>query len=71
MFVLMVAVVVLMSVMYVLPEPVKGQSPPAVSYASPSDGATFVDVIPGEGVNWTVNVTDSDGDLQRVRLLSN
>jgi len=70
-FVLMVAVVVLMSVMYVLPEPAKGQSPPAISYASPSDGATFVDVIPGEGVNWTVNVTDSDGDLQRVRLLSN
>jgi len=57
--------------MYVLPEPAKGQSPPAVSYASPSDGATFVDVVPGEGVNWTVNVTDSDGDLQRVRLLSN
>ena len=70
-FVLMVAVVVLMSVIYVLPEPAKGQSPPAISYASPSDGATFVDVVPGEGVNWTVNVTDSDGDLQRVRLLSN
>ena len=44
---------------------------PVVSYANPSNGATLVDVITGQGVNYTVNVTDSDGDLQQVILKDN
>jgi len=67
---LAITVVILTSIAYIFPQSARGATP-TISYASPSNGATFVDVIPGEGVNWTVNVTDSDGDLQRVRLLSN
>lgn len=43
---------------------------PSVSYASPDDGASFVDVYNGY-VNYTVNVSDGDGDLQEVELWSN
>ena len=64
---LVIAVVVLTSVVYILPEPVRGASP-TINYASPSDGAAFVDVWRGEGVNITVNVTDADNDLQQVVL---
>jgi len=46
---------------------VRGASP-SISYASPSNGATFVSVWRGEGVNITVNVTDADGDLNQVVL---
>ncbi|RLJ04369.1 MAG: hypothetical protein DRP18_04810, partial [Candidatus Aenigmatarchaeota archaeon] len=67
---LAITVVILTSIAYIFPQSARGATP-TISYASPSNGATFVDVIPGEGVNWTVNVTDSDGNLQRVRLLSN
>jgi len=67
---LAITAVILTSIAYIFPQSARGATP-TISYASPSDGATFVDVIPGEGVNWTVNVTDSDGNLQRVRLLSN
>ena len=67
---LAITAVILTSIAYIFPQSARGATP-TISYASPSNGATFVDVIPGEGVNWTVNVTDSDGDLQRVRLLSN
>lgn len=41
---------------------------PTIAYASPADGATFVDVWRGHGVNITVNVSDADGDLQQVIL---
>jgi len=64
---LVIAVVILTSVMYILPEPVRGASP-TINYVSPADEATFVDVWRGEGVNLTVNVTDADGDLQQVVL---
>jgi len=64
---LVIAVVILTSVVYILPEPVRGASP-TINYVSPADGATFVDVWRGEGVNLTVNVTDADGDLQQVVL---
>ena len=64
---LVIAVVILTSVMYILPEPVRGASP-TINYVSPADGATFVDVWRGEGVNLTVNVTDADGDLAQVVL---
>ena len=64
---LVIAVVILTSVVYILPEPVRGASP-TINYVSPADGATFVDVWKGEGVNLTVNVTDADGDLQQVVL---
>jgi len=67
---LAIIAVILTSIAYIFPQSARGATP-TISYASPSNGATFVDVIPGEGVNWTVNVTDSDGNLQRVRLLSN
>ena len=67
---LAITAVILTSIAYIFPQSARGATP-TISYASPSNGATFVDVIPGEGVNWTVNVTDSDGNLQRVRLLSN
>ncbi|HEX32864.1 MAG TPA: hypothetical protein ENG01_00435, partial [Candidatus Aenigmarchaeota archaeon] len=39
---------------------------PTVNYISPSNNAEFIDVVPGDGVNYTVNVTDSDGNLERV-----
>ena len=45
-------------------------SAPAINYISPSNGATFVDIYNG-AVNYTVNVTDADGDLQKVELWSN
>ena len=64
---LVIAVVILTSVVYILPEPVRGASP-TINYVSPADGATFVDVWRGEGVNLTVNVTDADGDLAQVVL---
>jgi len=67
---LAITAVILTSMVYIFPQSARGATP-TISYVSPSNGATFVDVIPGEGVNWTVNVTDSDGNLQRVRLLSN
>jgi len=41
---------------------------PTIAYATPADGATFVDVWRGHGVNITVNVSDADGDLQQVVL---
>ena len=41
---------------------------PSIVYAYPSNGATFVDVWRGHGVNITVNVSDGDGDLQQVVL---
>lgn len=41
---------------------------PSITYASPSNGATFVSVWRGHGVNITVNVTDADGDLNQVVL---
>ena len=64
---LVIAVVILTSVVYILPEPVRGASP-TINYVSPADEATFVDVWRGEGVNLTVNVTDADGDLNQVVL---
>ena len=64
---LVIAVVILTSVVYILPEPVRGASP-TINYVSPADGATFVDVWRGEGVNLTVNITDTDGDLNQVVL---
>ncbi len=44
---------------------------PSVSYASPDDGDTFVDVDAGDGVNITVNVSDADTDIQQVEIWSN
>ena len=44
---------------------------PVVAYSSIGDGEHFVDVIPGEGVNLTVNVSDSDTDIQSVIISSN
>jgi len=44
---------------------------PTVNYISPSNNAEFIDVVPGDGVNYTVNVTDSDGNLERVVLQDN
>lgn len=41
---------------------------PSIAYAYPSDGATFVDVWRGHGINITVNVSDGDGDLNQVVL---
>jgi len=41
---------------------------PSITYAYPSNGATFVSVWRGHGVNITVNVTDADGDLNKLVL---
>ena len=63
---LAIAVVILTSVIYIFPQAMGAT--PTINYASPANGATFVDVWRGEGVNLTVNVTDADGDLARVVL---
>ena len=44
---------------------------PAVGYASPADDSTFVDVVPGDGVNVTVNVTHATTNLAWVKLYAN
>jgi len=63
---LAIAVVILTSVIYIFPQAMGAT--PTINYVSPANGATFVDVWRGEGVNLTVNVTDADGDLARVVL---
>lgn len=44
---------------------------PTVVYANPGDGGLFADTDDGDGVSWTVNVSDGDGDIQWVKLYSN
>ncbi|RLF34525.1 MAG: hypothetical protein DRM98_00245 [Thermoplasmata archaeon] len=51
--------------------PVSRAASPVVAYSSITDGEQFVDVIPGEGVYLTVNVSDSDGNLQSVDIYTN
>jgi len=51
--------------------PVSRAASPVVAYSSISNGEQFVDVIPGEGVYLTVNVSDSDGNLQSVDIYTN
>ncbi|MFW6120237.1 MAG: hypothetical protein ACOC80_04980 [Petrotogales bacterium] len=46
-------------------------SSPTVAYSSISDEETFVDVVPGEGTNLTVNLSDADNDLNSVVISSN
>jgi len=51
--------------------PISTAAAPVVAYSSISDGEQFVDVIPGEGVYLTVNVSDGDGNLQSVNIYTN
>lgn len=51
--------------------PVVTAADPAIGYASPDDASKFADQSDGDGVNWTINVTDGDGDLAWVKLYSN
>ena len=44
---------------------------PAINYADPDNLGRFADTNDGDGVQWTVNVTDADGDLAWVKLYSN
>jgi len=43
-------------------------SAPSISYIYPSNGAKFIHVWRGHGVNITVNVSDADADLNQVVL---
>ena len=65
-----VVVLLLFSVLTFI-TPVSRAASPVVAYSSISDGEQFVDVIPGEGVYLTVNVSDSDGNLQSVDIYTN
>ena len=65
-----VVVLLLFSVLTFI-TPVSRAASPVVAYSSISDGEQFVDVIPGEGVYLTVNVSDSDGNLQSVNIYTN
>ena len=65
-----VVVLLLFSVLTFI-TPVSRAAFPVVAYSSISDGEQFVDVIPGEGVYLSVNVSDSDGNLQSVDIYTN
>ena len=65
-----VVVLLLFSVLTFI-TPVSRAASPVVAYSSITDGEQFVDVIPGEGVYLTVNVSDSDGNLQSVDIYTN
>jgi len=65
-----VVVLLLFSVLTFI-TPVSRAASPVVAYSSITDGEQFVDVIPGEGVYLTVNVSDSDGNLQSVNIYTN
>jgi len=67
----MVVVVLLLFSVLTFITPVSRAASPVVAYSSISDGEQFVDVIPGEGVYLTVNVSDSDGNLQSVDIYTN
>jgi len=67
----MVVVVLLLFSVLTFITPVSRAASPVVAYSSISDGEQFVDVIPGEGVYLTVNVSDSDGNLQSVNIYTN
>ena len=66
---LAIASVLLTTAFYIFP--LTTAATPTVNYISPSNNSEFIDVVPGEGVNYTVNVTDSDGNLERVVLQDN
>ena len=65
-----VVVLLLFSVLTFI-TPVSKAASPVVAYSSITDGEQFVDVVPGEGVYLTVNVSDSDGNLQSVDIYTN
>ena len=65
-----VSILLLFSVLTFI-TPVSRAASPVVAYSSISNGEQFVDVIPGEGVYLTVNVSDGDGDLQSVDIYTN
>ncbi|RLF34531.1 MAG: hypothetical protein DRM98_00275 [Thermoplasmata archaeon] len=65
-----VVVLLLFSVLTFI-TPISRAASPVVAYSSITDGEQFVDVIPGEGVYLTVNVSDSDGNLQSVDIYTN
>jgi len=65
-----VVVLLLFSVLTFI-TPISRAASPVVAYSSITDGEQFVDVIPGEGVYLTVNVSDSDGNLQSVNIYTN
>ncbi|RLF34530.1 MAG: hypothetical protein DRM98_00270 [Thermoplasmata archaeon] len=65
-----VSILLLFSVLTFI-TPVSRAASPVVAYSSISNGEQFVDVIPGEGVYLTVNVSDSDGNLQSVDIYTN
>ena len=65
-----ITVLLLFSVLMFI-TPISRAAAPVVAYSSISNGATFVDVVPGEGVYLTVNVSDGDGNLQSVNIYSN
>jgi len=66
---LVITSILISTALYMLP--VGRAAAPTVEYLSPADSATFVDVMRGDGVNYTVNVSDSDGNLQQVVLQDN
>ena len=65
-----ITVLLLFSVLMFI-TPISRAAAPVVAYSSISNGATFVDVVPGEGVYLTVNVSDGDGNLQSVDIYTN
>lgn len=44
---------------------------PVVVYADPDDDGLFADTNDGDGVNWVVNVSDTDNDIVQVVLTEN
>ena len=44
---------------------------PVVVYADPDDDGLFADTNDGDGVNWVINVSDADTDIQEVELWAN
>ncbi|GAG97209.1 unnamed protein product, partial [marine sediment metagenome] len=44
---------------------------PVVVYTDPDDDSLFADTNDGDGVNWVINVSDADNDIDEVELWSN
>ena len=44
---------------------------PVIVYTDPANGGRFADTSDGDGVSWTVNVSDADTNLQWVKVYAN
>ena len=66
-----IPILVIASMVFVTMSTMVRSAAPTVTYSSISNGATFVDVMPGDGVNLTVRVADTDSNLQSVNIYTN